>query len=254
MPSPRASLLALALLASASCRRTAEPSLAPRYLLGLSPGPSFTVLGATLYADRDLQYHDANCLGVTLTGGREPPMLDGGRVELWVVGGDPIGRVDRSPDGRYHAAVRTALPPGTHVAGNLVGSNSVPAHRFRTPAHVPLAIQRIKPDAGFALRAGEGLPVTWRGGDSSHVALVVTVSHGPADTAQTGWLLTCVVPRGRGRFAIPASAFPRARIPADADTVTVTVAADDRVVEEEYALDVTPVGSAEDQAVGSFAR
>jgi hypothetical protein len=43
-------------------------------------------------------------------------------------------------------------------------------------------------------------------------------------------------------------------MPSDADTVTVTVAADDRVVEEEYALDVTPVGSADDRAVGSFAR
>jgi hypothetical protein len=252
MPSPRASLLALALLAS--CRRPGGPSLAPRYLLGLSPGPSFAVLGATLYADRDLQYRDASCLGTSLAGGREPPMLDGGRLDLWVVGGDPIGHVDRSADGRYHAAVRTALEPGTRVAGSLAGSNDVPAHRFHSPPHVPLAVQRIKPDAGFTLRAGEGLPVSWRGGDSTHVALVVTVSHGPADAAQTGWLLTCVVPRGRGRFVIPAGAFPRARVPADADTVTVNVAADDRVVEEEYALDVTPVGSAEDQAVGAFAR
>ncbi len=181
-------------------------------------------------------------------------MLDGGRVELWVVGGDPIGRVDRSPDGRYHAVVRTALEPGTRVAGNLVGSNAIPAHRFRTPAHVPRAVERIKPDAGFALHAGEGLPVTWRGGDSSHVAVVVTVSHGSADTAQSGWLLTCVVPRARGRFVVPASAFPLARLPTNADTVTVTVAADDRVEEEEYALDVTPVGSAEDQVRGTFAR
>ncbi len=253
MPSPRASLLALALCAAA-CRRPGGPALAPRYLVGLSPGPSFAVLGATLYADRDLVYRDAQCLGVALAGGREPPMLDAGRVELWVVGGDPIGHVDRSADGRYHAAVRTALEPGTRVAGNLVGSSAVPGHRFHTPARIPRAIQRIKPDAGFALRAGEALPVTWRGGDSSHVALVVTVSRGPADAAQTAWLLTCVVPRGRGRFVIPAGAFPRARMPSDADTVTVTVAADDRVVEEEYALDVTPVGSADDQAVGRFAR
>lgn len=254
MSSPRASTLALALLAAASCRRPGGTTLAPRYLLGLSPGPSFTVLGATLYADQDLQYRDAQCLGVSLVEGHEPPMLNAGRGELWVVGGDPIGRVDRSPDGRYHAAVRAALEPGAQVAGSFVGSDAVPAHRFHRPARVPLAIRRIKPDAGFALRAGEGLPVTWRGGNSSHVALVVTVSRGPAEAAQTGWLLTCVVPRARGRFVIPASAFPRARVPSDADTVTVNVAADDRVAEEEYALDVTPVGSADDQAVGTFAR
>jgi hypothetical protein len=225
MPSPRASIAALALLVS--CRRPGAPALAPRYLL---------------------------CLGVSLAAGREPPMLDGGRLDLWVVGGDPIGHVDRSAEGRYHAAVRTALEPGTRVAGSLAGSNAVEAHRFHSPAHVPLAVQRITPDAGFALRAGEGLPVTWRGGDSTHVALVVTVSRGPGDAAQSGWLLTCVVPRGRGRFVIPARAFPAGRVPADADTVTVTVAADDRVVEEEFALDVTPVGSADDQAVGTFVR
>ncbi len=250
----RSSLLA-AVVALASChRRPTGPSLAPRYLLGLSPGPSFTVLGATLYADRDLRYRDAQCLGVKLAQGREPPMLDGGRVELWVVGGDQIGHVDHSADGRYHAAVRSALAPGTRVAGNLVGSASVPAHRFHSPAHVPLAVQRIKPDPGFSLRLGEPLPVTWRGGDSSHVALVVTVSRGPAENAADGWLLTCVVPRGRGRFSIPPTAFPREHVPADADTVTVTVAADDRVEEEEYALDVTPVGSAEDQAAGRLVR
>lgn len=245
----------LAVVAIAAChRRPAGPAPAPRYLLGLSPGPSFAVLGATLYADRDLRYRDGQCLGVKLVQGREPPMLDGGRVELWVVGGDQIGHVDRSPEGRYHAAVRSVLPPGTRVAGNLVGSASIVAHRFHSPAHVPLPVQRIKPDAGFSLRLGEPLPVTWRGGDSSHVALVVTVSHGPAEAATDGWLLTCVVPRGRGRFSVPATALPREHIPADADTVTVTVAADDRVVEEEYALDVTPVGSAEDQAAGRFVR
>lgn len=254
MPTPRASLLALALLAPAACRRPARPALAPRYLLGLSPGPSFAVLGATLYADRDLRYRDAQCLGAPLAGGGEPPMLDGGRVELWVVGGDILGHVDRSPDGRYHAAVRASLAPGTRVAGSLVGSNAVPAHRFRSPARVPRAVERVGPDAGFALRAGAGLPVAWRGGDSSHVALVVTVSRGPADAAQAGWLLTCVVPRARGRFVIPAAAFAQAGVPADADTVTVTVAADDRVVEGEYALDVTPVGSAEDRVAGAFAR
>lgn len=252
MSLPRASLLALAALVS--CRRPAGAGLAPRYLLGLSPGPSFSVLGATLYADRDLRYRDAQCLGVSLAGGREPPMLDGGRVDLWVVGGDPIGHVDRSAEGRYHAAVRGVLEPGTRVAGSLAGSTSVEAHRFHSPAHVPLAVQRIKPDAGFALRRGEPLPVTWRGGDSSHVMLVVTVSRGPAEQASAGWLLTCVVPRGRGRFSIPAAAFPAGQVPADADTVTVTVAADDRVAEEEYALDVTPVGSADDQAVGVYRR
>ncbi len=250
----RRSLLA-AFVAAVACRRSpAGPAPAPRYLLGLSPGPSFTVLGATLYADRDLRYRDSQCLGVKLVQGHEPPMLDGGRVELWVVGGDQIGHVDRSPAGRYHAAVRSVLTPGTRVAGNLVGSPSVAAHRFHSPAHVPLPVQRIRPDAGFALRLGEPLPVTWRGSDSSHVAIVVTVSRGPAEAATEGWLLTCVAPRGRGRFSIPATAFPREHIPADADTVTVTVAADDRVVEEDYALDVTPVGSAEDQAVGRFVR
>lgn len=250
---PRRALL-LGLLAAIACHRSDGPALAPRYLVGLSPGPSFAVLGATLYPDRALLYRDARCLGVSLAEGREPPMLDAGRVELWVVGGDPIGRVERSAEGRYHAAVRTVLAPGTRVAGNLVGGTAVPAHRFHSPAHVPLAVRRIKPDAGFTLRAGEGLPVTWRGGDSSHVALVVTVSRGPADAARDGWLLTCVVPRARGRFVIPASALARARMPADADTVTVTVAADDRVEEEEYALDVTPVGSADDQVVGAYAR
>jgi len=248
----RTSLLALLLVAG--CRHRARPPAAPRYLLGLSPGPSFTVLGATLYADRDLRHRDSECLGVKLVQGREPPMLDGGRVELWVVGGDQIGHVDRSPDGRYHAAVRSSLAPGTRVAGNLVGSASVAAHRFHTPARVPLAVQRIKPDTGFSLRVGEALPITWRGGNSSHVAIVVTVSRGPAESATDGWLLTCVVPRGRGRYSIQPTALPREHIPADADTVTVTVAADDRVVEDEYAFDVTPVGSAEDQAVGRFVR
>lgn len=252
--STRRTAALLALTLALACRRTDGPLLAPRYLLGLSPGPSFTVLGATLYADQHIRYRDAQCVGVELTQGREPPMLDGGRVELWVVGGDQIGHVDHSPQGRYQAAVRSVLAPGTRVAGNLVGSAAVPAHRFHAPAHVPLPVERIKPDGGFTLRPGEPLPVTWRGSDSSHVAIVVTVSRGPAESAATGWMLTCVAPRARGRFSIPPSAFPRAHVPADADTVTVTVAADDRVQEGEYALDVTPVGSAEDMAVGRFVR
>ena len=115
---------------------------------------------------------------------------------------------------------------------------------------VPTAVTRSAPAPGFRARRGGALDVAWQGGDSSHVAIVVTASHGASETDPHGTLLTCVVPRAPGAFTVPAAAL--AAVSPDADTITVTVAADDRVAEGDYAFDVTPLGTEADVAAGSF--
>lgn len=220
----------------------------------VSPGPDFTVLRASFPRAEDLVWHDRMCTGVRLREGREPDSLPGGRVNVWIARGDVIGHVDRNPQGFYQASVRGTQPHGTRIVAELVGSPSVTGHRFHAWAEVPSAVTRVSPSAGFALRAGEGVDVHWTGGDSSHVSVVVMITAGPEDTAREGYILGCVAPRSPGRFMVPREALAARFIPAGADHVSVAVTADNRVTEDDYALDVTPIGAGDDLVRGTYAR
>lgn len=239
-----------ALLALASCRRKTDDAPAPRFLVGVSTSPEFTAIGGSFYAAQDIAYRDRACLGLRLRDGREPASLEAGRVEAFVVGGAVLGHADRRADGTYQAAVRAVLPAGTAVSARAAGSNAVPAHTFHTPARVPHPVRMTAPARGFALTRGQPLTVRWEGGDSSDVMIVVQVTRG-AEGRGEGWMLTCVVPRAEGSFAVPAAALAARFIPEGADTVTVVATADERVREGEYAVDVTPVGSDDDLVSGS---
>jgi hypothetical protein len=238
-----------------SCRGAAPPdeSAAPRFVVGIGPGPGMTAFTATFTRAADLRYRDAHCTATSLNAGAEAPSLDGGRVEAWVAGGQVLGHVDRSPDGMYRAAVRASLPPGTRLAASVAGGPEVPAHRFRSPAKVPANVRHTAPAQGFNLRAGSGLEVRWEGGDSSHVSLTLSLEP-PQGTVGAGLLVTCVVPRAPGAFTIPAAAVSPALVPAEARSVQLLVAATDRVREGDYALDVVPLGGEDDQVVGAYAR
>lgn len=232
------------------CRRPAGPDLAPRFVLGVSPGPGLTVLGATLVGDAQVAYRDARCIGVRLRDGREPPSLEGGRVEAWVVAGSVLGHVDRDPTGRYFAQVRGSLEPSVRVSARIAGSADVPEHRFHTPAVVPRAIRRTAPARGFTVSPGRALQVAWTDGDSRDVMVVVTVPGAGGD----GYQLTCVAPRSPGRFELPGTALTAALLPERAGEVSLVAVADDRVREDDYALDVTPVGTPDDEVLGAVAR
>lgn len=231
----------------------AEPSTAPRFVVGVSPGPGMTAFTASFVRESDLRYRDAHCTATSLRDGAEPPSLDGGRVEAWVAGGQVLGHTDRSAEGVYRAAVRVALPAGTPLAASVAGGADVPAHRFRSPAKVPTSVRRTAPAQGFNLRAGSGLEVRWEGGDSSHVTLTLSLEP-PQGTQGAGLLVSCVVPRSSGSFTIPAAALSPSLVPAEARSAVLLVAATDRVREGDYALDVVPLGGEDDQVVGTFAR
>lgn len=252
MTAPPLRRLAAALLTAAlatTCRRAPSVDLAPRFTLGVSPGPGLTVLGATLVGDAQVAYRDARCLGVRLRDGREPPSLEGGRVEAWVVAGAVLGHVDRDPAGRYFAQVRGSLEPGVRVSASLAGSADVPEHRFRTPAVVPRAIRRTAPARGFTVRPGAPLAVAWAEGDGRDVMVLLTINGAAGD----GYQLTCVAPRAAGRFDVPGAALATSLLPPQAREVSLVAVADDRVREGDYALDVTPVGSPDDEVLGAVA-
>lgn len=246
-----AASLALA-LSVAACRDAPADNRAPRYVVGLGPGNTFTVINATFLADSAFLYRDERCTAVALRDGAEPPSLNAGRVEAWVVAGDILGHADRKPDGAYQAAVRTPLTAGTPLSASVAGSGDVPAHRFRTPARVPSPVRRTEPSAGFAVRPGAALPVRWEGGSGSHVS--ITLSMEPAIGQGAGLLVSCVVPRAPGSFAIPAAALSAARVPADASAAQLVVVATERVREGDFAIDVALVGAEADQVTGTVAR
>ncbi len=245
----------LASLAALSCKGAPAPdeSTAPRFVVGVAPGPGLTAFTATFSRPTDLRYRDAHCTATSLDNGTEAPSLEGGRVEVWVAGGQVLGHVDRSPGGAYRAAVRAVLPQGTRLAASVAGSADVPAHRFRSPAKVPSNVRRTAPAQGFNIRAGSGLEVRWEGGDSSHVTLTLSLEP-PQGTQGGGLLVTCVVPRAQGVFTIPAATLSPSLVPTEARSAQLLVAATDRVREGEYALDVVPLGGEDDQAVGVYAR
>lgn len=250
------SVVILASMAVLSCRNAPPPadeSTAPRFVVGIGPGPGMTAFTASFARVSDLRYRDAHCTATSLTGGAEPPSLDGGRVEAWVAGGQVLGHVDCSSSGAYRAAVRTTLPPGTRLAASVAGGAEVPAHRFRSPAKVPTAVRHTAPAQGFNLNAGRGLEVRWEGGDSSHVSLTLSLEP-PQGTPGNGLLISCVVPRAAGVFTIPAAALSASTVPLEARSVQLLVAATDRVREGDFALDVVPLGGEDDQVVGSYAR
>lgn len=243
----------LALLTA--CSRGSSPSnLAPRFVVGVSAGPESTVLTATFPSERDIRFRDARCVATTLRRGAEPPALEAGRVELWVVAGPVLGHADRRPDGRYQAQVRAVVTPGTRLAGEIAGGTAVPGHRWRTPAVMPGPIRREAPSDGFTMRAGAPLTVRWSGGSSSHVALSLTLSRGAPEDADEALLVNCVVPRVTGSFTLPAAATGASLAPAGADTATLVMTACDRAQEGEHALDASPFARPEDLVRGSVGR
>lgn len=243
----------LVVAALAGCSRPAPPIEAPRYVLGVSVGPEFTVLGATFTPPAAVAWRQGPCTATVLQAGREPASLEVQRIDYWVVAGAPVGSARRRPDGTYQAAVRGTLAQGTRLAAEIVGGQEVPDHRWRTPARVPSRVRRTAPAAGFALRVGEPLALAWEGGDSSHVALSVTVDAGGPE-ASDGWLVSCVVSRGPGRFVVPAAAFAQPGVPATARVATVALVAADRAQEGEYALDVSPLAVDDDLVRGTLSR
>lgn len=249
---PRHAHVFAAALALVACRRGAPTSaLAPHYLVGVSTSTELTAIGANFYAETDLAYRDRECLGLRLRDGREPPSLEGGRVEAFVVDGAVLGHADRRAEGVYQAAVRAVIPAGTPVSAQIAGSEGVPARRFHTPARVPQAVRAVAPTRGFSLTPGQPLRVQWQGGDSSSVMIVLQATRG-AQAAGEGWMLMCVVPRAPGGFDLPAAGLRAGLIPAGADTVTVVASADERVREGDHAIDVTPIGRDEDVITGSI--
>lgn len=240
------------LVIASSCRRGTSPEgLAPRFLVGVSTSPEFTAIGANFYPSSEIGYRDRECLGVRLRDGGEPPSLEAGRVEAFVVDGPVLGHADRSAAGVYQAAVRAVLPVGTLVSARIAGSEAVPARSFHTPARAPAAVRVVAPPAGFVLTRGRALTVRWQGGDSGSVMIVLQATGG-AGAQGVGWMLTCVVPRSPGRFELPAGGLREGLIPASANAVTVVATADERVREGDYAIDVTPVGRDVDLVAGSI--
>ncbi len=230
-----------------------EPRHQPRYDVTVSTGSDVTVLRAAFQSPDGAAWSDADCVGVRVREGREPPSLAAGRVDVWVPGGAIVGHVDLHPPRGYQAQVRGALSPGTRVAAGIAGSTSVAGHRFTATVPVPAPVRRTAPEAGFRLRPGAPLRVTWAGGDSSHVAVVVQVAHGAPEQSPEAWMLSCVVPRAPGGFTIPGAALAQAHLPPGSDAVSVAVTADGRAVDGEYALDVTPVGTEDDLVSGVVA-
>lgn len=241
---------ALALLAL-GCRHKPSDKVAVNNIT-VSPGAEFTVLRANFPRAEDLVFHDASCTGVRLHEGREPDSLPGGRVNVWIARGDVVGHVERNRDGVYQAQVRGGLPHGARVVAELLGSTEVQGHRFRAWAEVPSAVTPTAPPEGFSQHAGAPMELRWAGGDSSHVSVVVMVTVG--DRGSEGYILGCVAPRAAGKFVVPAAALARGLIPEGADRVSVAVTADNRVTEDEYALDVTPLGTNADLVNGRFVR
>lgn len=236
-----------------ACTKASAPveSGPPQYVIGVGPGAGMTAITATFTRPQDVKYRDAHCTAVALDDGAEPPSLEGGRVEVWVAGGQVLGHVDRNAAGAYRAAIRAVLPPGTRLAGSVAGGAGVPAHRFRAPAVVPSPVQTMAPAQGFNARPTQGLDVRWQGGDSSHVSITLSFEP-PQGTHGAGLLVSCVVPRAPGRFTVPAGAMGAAIVPHDARSVQLLVAATDRVRDGAYALDVIPLGGEGDQIVGTW--
>lgn len=239
--------------ALAGCNRPAPPVEAPRFVLGVSVGPEFTVLAATFTPPAAVAWRQGPCTATALRAGREPASQEVQRIDYWVVAGAPLGSARRRPEGSYQAAVRGTLAPGTRLAAEIVGGPEVPDHRWRTPARVPARVRRTAPAAGFSLGVGESLALAWEGGDSSHVALSVTLDAGGPEPSD-GWLVSCVVPRGPGRFVVPAAAFAQPGVPPTARAVSVALVAADRAQEGEYALDVSPLAVDDDLVRGSLSR
>lgn len=67
-------------------------------------------------------------------------------------------------------------------------------------------------------------------------------------------VVSCVVPRGPGRFVVPAAAFAQPGVPPTARAVSVALVAADRAQEGEYALDVSPLAVDDDLVRGSLSR
>ncbi len=232
------------------CSRSQSADGAPPYVLGVSVGPEFIVLGATFAPPEAVAWRQGPCTATRLRNGREPANLEGNQVDYWVVAGAHLGAARRRSDGTYQAVVRGTLPPGTRLAAEIVGSPDVPGHRWRTPARVPSRVRRRAPEAGFLLRPAEGLALAWEGGDSSHVALSVTLDTGETGAGGEGWLVNCVVARAPGRFAVPGAAFVHAGVPAGVRAVSVAMVAADRAREGDYALDVSPLATDPDLVRG----
>lgn len=232
-----------------SCTRTTPATESPPFVLGVSVGPEFTVLGATFTPPAAVAWRQGPCTAVTLHAGREPASLEVNRIDYWVVAGAPIGSARRRPEGNYQTAVRGTFAPGTRLAAEIVAGPEVPGHRWRTPARVPTRVRRTAPAAGFSLRTDAPLTLTWEGGDSSHVALSVTLD-AASPTPSEGWLISCVVPRAAGRFVVPAAALSQPGAPAAARAITVALVAVDRAQEGDYALDVSPLATEEDLVRG----
>ena len=76
----------------------------------------------------------------------------------------------------------------------------------------------------------------------------------PQGSRGDGLLINCVVPRAPGVFVVPAAATRAALVPAGAVSVQLLVAATNRVQEDDYAIDVTPLGGEADQTFGTLAR
>lgn len=236
-----------------ACTKVSAPfeSGPPQYVIGVGPGAGMTAITATFTRPQDVKFRDAHCTAVGLDDGAEPPSLEGGRVEVWVAGGQVLGHVDRGAAGAYRTAIRAVLPPGTRLAGSVAGGAGVAAHRFRAPAVVPSPVQTAAPAQGFNARPTQGLDVRWQGGDSSHVSITLSFEP-PQGTRGAGLLVSCVVPRAPGRFTVPAAAMSAAIVPHDARSVQLLVAATDRVRDGAYALDVIPLGGEGDQIVGTW--
>ncbi len=240
----------LALLTLTACRAHDPPRQVP-YNVTVSIGTDLTVLRGSFTDPSSLAWSSPDCIGIRLHDNAEPASLPAGRINVWTPFGAVIGHVDPRPGGVYQAQVRGALPPGTHVAAAIQGSSAVPAHRFRTAPTVPARVRRLAPEGGMTLHPGAPLRVAWEGGDSSHVAVLLLAAHGSPDTAAEAWMVSCVVPRAPGGFTVPAAALARAYLPSGADTWSVAVTADNRVVEDDFALDVTPVATPDDVVTGT---